>query len=483
MEHEFWLGSEASYQVVQKYLTQFTHTDFNKEAFHRSPYDRDQPVLDDVFGVDDNRIGLTLLRKIGDQVILQVAGSLVTNFSRWHVWFRGESVSYEAIRDALAICEETGVKDLIMVFDSSGGTVRGLSETAEAMKRFQRSGGKIRSHSSSLVASAAYWLYCGGNECTAAEMAEVGSIGTMAVIRTMVNTEQTMGLKFTVIKAGKWKALGNPFEELTEEVKKRLQQNIDETNEFFLKRVSVQRNLMISETDVWAEGQVFFAEKARQVGLIDKITTLDDLIDSGPAANNPSETRRFDMEISAEKLAQIAAGADPKTVLTAAELELYMANLKNTEEEPAPTPEVKAETGEPAKKEPVEPAPQVSMSDELRKALKDLGSVEAKLEARDGELAKLQEANEAMAKSMESLLVVAQSAIGNLQVALRKPRETKASVTEVLAQYNDLQSQMAKAFPTGQQSSHAKTEDDQPNVHAGNVDYRLRHGAPKQTGR
>lgn len=189
------------------------------------------------------------------------------------------------------------------------------------------------------------------------------------------------------------------------------------------------------------------------------------------------------MEISAEKLAQIAAGADPKTVLTAAELELYMANLKNTEEEPAPTPEVKAETGEPAKKEPVEPAPQVSMSDELRKALKDLGSVEAKLEARDGELAKLQEANEALAKSMESLLVVAQSAIGNLQVALRKPRETKASVTEVLAQYNDLQSQMAKAFPTGQQSSHAKTEDDQPNVHAGNVDYRLRHGAPKQTGR
>lgn len=480
MEHEFWLGSEASYQVVQKYLTQFTHTDFNKEAFHRSPYDRDQPVLDDVFGVDDNRIGLTLLRKIGDQVVLQVAGSLVTNFSRWHVWFRGESVSYEAIRDALAICEETGVKDLIMVFDTSGGTVRGLSETAEAMKRFQRTGGKIRSHSSSLVASAGYWLYCGGNECTAAEMAEVGSIGTMAVIRTMVNTEQTMGVKFTVIKAGKWKALGNPFEELTEEVKKRLQQNIDETNEFFLKRVSVQRNLMISETDVWAEGQVFFAEKARQVGLIDKITTLDDLIDSGPAANNPSETRRFDMKISAEKLAQIAAGADPKTVLTAAELELYMANLKEVEDEPAPTPETKAEGGEPEKKDPVvDPAPQVSMSDELRKALKDLGSVEAKLEARDSELHALKQANADLEKSMESLLVVAQGAVGNLQVALGKPREAKASVTEVLAQYNDLQSQMAKVFKTGQNSSGAPVEDEQPNVHAGNVDYRLRHGAPK----
>lgn len=483
MEHEFWLGSEASYQVVQKYLTQFTHTDFNKEAFFSSPFDRDEPSIDEVFGVDSARIGLTLLRKIGDQVVMQVAGSLVPNFSRWHVWFRGESVSYEAIRDALAICEETGVKDLLTVYDSSGGSVRGLAETTEAMKRFQRAGGKIRSHSNSLVASAAYWLYCGGNECTAAEMAEVGSIGTMAVVRTMVNTEQNMGVKFTVIKAGKWKALGNPFEELTDDVKKRLQQNIDETNEFFLKRVSVQRNLMVSETDVWAEGQVFFAEKARQVGLIDRIATMDDLIDSGPAANNPSETRRFEMDISAEKLAQIQAGADPKTVLTAAELELYMANLNSNVVEEAETPAPAASVTEPEKKEPATTEPQMSMGDELRKAMRDLGAAEAKLEARDADLVKLQQANEALTKSMESLLVVAQGAVGNLQVALGKPRETKASVTEVLAQYNDLQSQMAKVFKTGQNSAQSKTEDEQPNVHAGNVDYRLRNGAPKKNSR
>ena len=488
MEHEFWLGSEASYQVVQKYLTQFTHTEFNKEAFLPSPFD-DKPELDPVFGVQSDRVGLSLLRKVGDQTVIQVHGSLVPNFSRWHLWFRGESVSYEAIRDALAICEEAGVKDVIMHYDSNGGSVRGLSQTSDAMKRYQRFGGKIRAHTDALSASASYWLMCGADQVTASEMAEIGSIGTMAVIRTYVNTEQTMGMKFTVIKAGKFKALGNPFEELTDEAKKVLQRNIDETNQFFLNRVSVSRNLMVSDAGVWAEGQVFYAGKALQVGLIDKVTTMDDLIGSGPAANNPSDTRRFEMQISEEKLAQIQAGAAPKDVLTEAELKLYMANLAQTETEAA-TPEAQAAAaateeaaaaGEPEKTAAAAAQPAATMSDELRKALRENGALETKLETVTAQMEQLKEANETLTKSMDSLLVVAQSAVGNLQRALGKPLESKNSVAEVLAQHNDLQSQMAKVFKTGQQSQATSVEDTTPK--SGMTDYRLSMAHPSKTGR
>ena len=480
MEDDIWLGSEASYSVIQKYQEKFSAPDFIKQAFHRGP-GRDEAELDPVFGVDVERPGLTLLRKINDRTVIQVSGSLTPSFSYWHRWVRGEVVSYEAVRDALQICEEQGIKDIIMHFDSNGGSVRGLSQTSDAMKRFQRLGGKISAHSDALVASAAYWLYCGANSCTASEMCELGSIGTMAVVRTYVNTEQTMGIKFTVIKAGKFKALGNPFEELTEADRKKLQQNINETNDFFLKRVSVERNLMLSETEVWAEGQTFFAEKARQVGLIDKVSTMDDLIGSGPAADNPSDTRRFEMEISAEKRAQIAAGADPKVVLTAAELEVYMAGLKSVEDEPE-VEEPVVEAKDPVKEPPKDDAPAPTMSDDLKKALRDNGVLEHKLEAAGADIAKLKEANETLTKSMESLLVVAQAAVGNLQRALGKPLETKASVGETLAQYNDLQSQMAVVFKTGQQSKQASVEDS-TKPGGDSLDYRLRAHQPSKTGR
>ena len=490
MEDDIWLGSEASFTVIQKYQEKFSAPEFIKDAFHAGR--RSDVVIDQVFGVDEDRPGLTLLRKINDVTVIQISGSLTPNFSYWHRWVRGEVVSYEAIRDALAICEEQGLLDVIMHFDSNGGSVRGLSQTSDAMKRYQRMGGKIRCHGDALVASAAYWLYCGGNSRTASEMCELGSIGTMAVIRTYVNTEQTMGVKFTVIKAGKDKALGNPFEAMTDEIKKKLQKNIDETNSFFLKRVSIEMNLMLSETDVWAEGQVFFAGKAKQVGLIDRVATMDDLLGSGPAADNQSDTRRFEMPISEEKLAQIQAGADPKTVLTAAELETYMAGIEAAKvaeggqakgEGEQETPDVEANKDGGDKPAVVVDTPAPSMSDELKKALRDNGVLEHKLEAAGADIAKLKEANEALTKSMDSLLVVAQGAVGNLQKALGKPLESKATVGEVLAQYNDLQSQMAVVFKTGRQSQ-ATSVQDSTKPQGGGLDYRLRGQEPTQkTGR
>ncbi len=489
MEYEIWLGSEASHQTVLKYHQQFMGAEYLKEAFQRQG-SRDQVELDPMFGVDVDRPGLTVLRKIGEQTVMQVAGSLTPNFAFWHRYVRGEVVSYEAIRDALPICQEQDIDDVIMHFDTGGGSVRGLSQTSDAMKAFERNGGTIRAHSDSYVASAGYWLMCGAKSATSSEMAEIGSIGTMAVVRTMVNTEQNLGVKFTVIKAGKYKALGNPFEEMTPEIKKRLQDNIDETNDFFLKRVSVERNLMISEAGIWAEGQMFFAEKARQVGLIDRVTTMDDLIGSGPAANTTSVERRFDMKISPEKLAQIEAGADPKVVLTAAELELYMATLEeaNKGDGQQAGGEDEQGAGEPEKgaKEPItepvaEPKGGLSMSDELRKALKDVGALETKLEARDAELLKLKEANEALGKDMESLMVVAQHAVGKLQTVLGKPREVKSKVPEVLQQFNELQARMAEVFPTGKQSSAASVED--TTAKAEGLSFRLQHAAPSKNGR
>ena len=150
------------------------------------------------------------------------------------------------------------------------------------------------------------------------------------------------------------------------------------------------------------------------------------------------------MTISAEKLAQIQAGAAPETVLTQAELATYMASLTAVDdipEEPEQTSASASTTeGEPTTVEDFNMA-------------RALGHAEAKNELLESQLADQKAKNESMKAQIEGLMVVAQAAVQNLQTALQLPKEVKATAAEITAQYNELKTKMESRFPTGRVSS------------------------------
>jgi len=477
-----WLGSEASYMRLDKFLEQYK---FDVKAFSRSPFDPENGYVgtDAVFGVKEDRIGLYLLEKVGETVVLKVHGSLTPTYSRWQMWFPGESTSYEAIKDALQIIAESGNKKVLLDINSGGGAVRGLDTVTTAIKKLRATGVKVDAHTDSAAMSAAYWLMCSCRQVSGSKMAEVGSIGTMAVVRTYANTEATMGIKFTVIKAGKFKAIGNPYEAMTASDQAYLQKNIDDTNKFFLDHVSVNRNLMISDVGIWAEGQTFFAAQAVSVGLIDKVTTLDDLIGSGATANNPSDSRRFEMNISAEKMAQIVAGADPKTVLNDAEFAHYTKQLTDAivEKDDADAAAVIAAAALAEANKPADPAapvvePEVpgTLASDYRDALKANGRLEAQLEAAQAAVVAAEARVTTAEANIQALMTVAQHGVQKLQVALQKPLEAKGTPAEVLAQFTDLHSEMAVRFPTSQKSQTAPLADTTTVGSSANTDFRAK---------
>ncbi|MNQ75464.1 hypothetical protein D3C85_902640 [compost metagenome] len=106
-----------------------------------------------------------------------------------------------------------------------------------------------------------------------------------------------------------------------------------------------------------------------------------------------------------------------------------------------------------------DPAPAGTLATDLRDALRENGKLEAKLEAAEAKLVALQATLDKSAADAASLLIVAQAAVTNLQVATQQPKDAKGTVAEVLAQYNDLQGKMAKMFGIGQSSSQTPVED------------------------
>ena len=85
------------------------------------------------------------------------------------------------------------------------------------------------------------------------------------------------GVTINVIKAGEFKDMGSPFQALSEESKERLQKRINDTYATFTGFVAESRNLS-EEAVKNTEANVYSAQEALELGLINSIMSQDDFL-------------------------------------------------------------------------------------------------------------------------------------------------------------------------------------------------------------
>jgi len=105
-----------------------------------------------------------------------------------------------------------------------------------------------------------------------------GSIGVIMAFSNFEELMKKLGLKTTVIKSGKFKDVGSPVRELTEEERKILQNVSDDIHGQFIEAVAKGRNLKIESVKELADGRIFSGRQAKESGLIDELGTLEDAI-------------------------------------------------------------------------------------------------------------------------------------------------------------------------------------------------------------
>lgn len=170
---------------------------------------------------------------------------------------------------------ETGA--IVIEVDSPGGVVDGIPEAAEFIRQVrQRSGKPIVAHANSMAASAAYWLAAQADEVVVTPSGAVGSIGVYATHRELSGMMEMMGVKNTLISAGKFKTEGNPFEPLSDEAREHIQEDVDHFYGMFTADVAKGRG--VKQADVkngYGEGRVLNAKAALEAKLVDRVETLD----------------------------------------------------------------------------------------------------------------------------------------------------------------------------------------------------------------
>ncbi len=179
------------------------------------------------------------------------------------------------LRQALA---DPQVGGIIIDIDSPGGIVSGVEELSSEIFR-ARSAKPLAAIASPMAASAAYWIGTAAGELAVMPSGEVGSIGVFAAHEDISGMLEQQGVKVSLVSAGKYKVEGSPFGPLTEEAMAYIQERVNDYYGMFIRAVA--RNRGVAVTDVrsgFGEGRVVGAQKAIQMGMADRVATLDEMI-------------------------------------------------------------------------------------------------------------------------------------------------------------------------------------------------------------
>ncbi|WP_067143483.1 signal peptide peptidase SppA, partial [Oceanivirga salmonicida] len=131
---------------------------------------------------------------------------------------------------------------------------------------------------SNISASGAYFISLAADKIYASKSSVVGSIGVVSLRPTASKLLDNLKINTTNITMGEYVDLNNIYHKLTEIEKNKITQRLETIYMSFKEKVAKSRNLNLDRVEEIAKGQVYLAEKAKELGLIDKIGGIEKVI-------------------------------------------------------------------------------------------------------------------------------------------------------------------------------------------------------------
>jgi protease-4 len=132
-----------------------------------------------------------------------------------------------------------------------------------------------------VAASGGYYIACGADSIFASPNTITGSIGVFGIIPNMEGFfKNKLGITFDGVKTGPYADGPNAVRPMNEAEKKQAQMGVDRIYLQFKQRVAQGRKKDINYIDSIAQGRVWSGKDALDKGLIDRIGSLEDAINS-----------------------------------------------------------------------------------------------------------------------------------------------------------------------------------------------------------
>lgn len=137
-------------------------------------------------------------------------------------------------------------------------------------------------------------MAAGGDQIWATPTTLTGSIGVFGIIPTFEDSLDKLGINTDGVGTTQLAGAGRIDRPLDPAAEQFIQQSVDNIYQRFIKLVADARNMELSEVDRVAQGRVWSAATAKELGLIDQLGYLKDVIQ---AAAEQAELENYSVQL------------------------------------------------------------------------------------------------------------------------------------------------------------------------------------------
>lgn len=186
-----------------------------------------------------------------------------------------ESLSLSKEVSAILICGDKEKDEVLICIESPGGSVNGYGFAASQVERLINVGFKVTAVVDRIAASGGYMMACVANKIVAGNLAIIGSIGVVAELPNINSLLKDIGIDYHQFTAGKYKRTVSVMAEISDDGKKKFQEDLERTFVIFKDHIQKYRKIDIEKV---ATGEHWYGADALSLGLIDEIGNSEDLI-------------------------------------------------------------------------------------------------------------------------------------------------------------------------------------------------------------
>lgn len=168
---------------------------------------------------------------------------------------------------------------ILLYMDTPGGGVLEGDELYLALQNYKEQTGRpVWAYMHSMCASGGYYV-CAATDYIAANRNTItGSIGVYIAMTDTSELYNKLGIETVLIRSGENKGTGMEGLPITQAQRDVYQSMVDEYYEQFLNVVVEGRGISLADLRPLADGRVFTSNQAQQHGLIDEVTTWDEML-------------------------------------------------------------------------------------------------------------------------------------------------------------------------------------------------------------
>ncbi|EKY3195120.1 protease SohB [Cronobacter turicensis] len=180
----------------------------------------------------------------------------------------------EEVTAVLAVAKPAD--EVLLRLESPGGVVHGYGLAASQLQRLRERQIPLTIAVDKVAASGGYMMACVANKIVAAPFAIIGSIGVVAQIPNFNRLLKRNDIDIELHTAGQYKRTLTLLGENTEEGREKFREDLNETHQLFKEFVHSMRPSL--DIEAVATGEHWYGVQAQEKGLVDDISTSDDLI-------------------------------------------------------------------------------------------------------------------------------------------------------------------------------------------------------------